>query len=163
LTARGPMQMGHWKQLRVHLGKACLRQQCSRAHSRKGAMDSPVAFALDVAARHLKQTAWTVVCDNLLGDTAGASYLVTVFAVEEVLEAVETVVGSCGSGIEGAVVVVGVGARLVRTRTLDVGVRGQGRHDGHLMLRLFATILQGPCVVLMLVQWCCRGVLSCET
>lgn len=49
---------------------------------------APIPVTLDVATRHLKQAIGTVVRDDLLCYTSWTSNLVTVFAVEQVLERV---------------------------------------------------------------------------
>ena len=52
----------------------------------------PIAFALDLMASYLKKAAWAEPSDDLVDDTTRASYLVTVFAVEEVIERKERVI-----------------------------------------------------------------------
>ena len=118
-VVRWPTQMGHWKQLRVHLQRDGCQQHGSQSvchQDRENWGTLPVAFALDVATRHLKQTGRAVESHNLLGHAAWTSYLVAVLAVEQVLQRVQTVVGSGRPRVEGALLVfllrVDGGARL---------------------------------------------------
>lgn len=145
------MQMGHWKQLRVHLEKyyswSARRLDVNRCinvfmSSFWGAV-APISITLDIAARHLKQAIGTVVRDNLLCYTPWTPDLVAVFAVEQVLERVQAIVCTGSSGIEGflesvefmcrgcgiAVAMAGEVCR-VGAGALDVRVRSRSSHSG---------------------------------
>lgn len=109
------MQMGHWKQLRVHLyfETVSLENWYKTWRSRA---DIPVSFALQVATRHFEEAVWAVVRDDFFVHTSWAADLVAVFAVQQVLERIEAVVGAGVAGIESVVIV--VEGSLVR-RVLD--------------------------------------------
>ena len=57
-----------------------------------GQLTLPIAFALDLVAGYLKKAAWAKPSDDLVDDTTWTSYLVTVFAVKEVIERKERVI-----------------------------------------------------------------------
>jgi hypothetical protein len=108
VTVRGPMQMGHWKQLRVHLGGKEVSVFRGHMICRVVLLHAPVALALQVAAGNLEQAARAVVGHDLLGDAARTPDLVAVFAVHQVLERVQAVVGPRGARVEVPVVIAAV-------------------------------------------------------
>ena len=101
LTDRGAVHIGHWKQLRVHLGG---NVSCNL--DVKGGWGLPVSFTLHTAAGNLKQTVRAVPAYYLVQHTSRTADLVAVLAVEEVLERIQAIVGSRSSRVEGAFVFV---------------------------------------------------------
>lgn len=71
-----------------------------------------VAIALDHGAGHLEQAVWTVPIQRLLDHTARTAYLQAVFAVEQVFERVQGVVGARVPRVERLFVVVGGGQHV---------------------------------------------------
>jgi hypothetical protein len=64
----------------------------------------PVTLAPQVTAWNLEETIWAVISNDFFVDASRAADLLTVFAVEEVLEGIEAVVCTRIAGVKGSLV-----------------------------------------------------------
>ena len=100
----------------------------------------PIAFALHQTAGDFEQAARTIPAHNLFQSASWTSYLMAVFAVEEMFWWVQRVIRARGSGVEGPLVVItfhlldSPRARKMRTWAAYVAVGEGERHCGVLTL-----------------------------
>lgn len=66
----------------------------------------PVSLAPQVATRYLEKTIWAIICDYLFAHTSWAANLLTVFAIKQILEWIEAVIGARCTRVECALVIV---------------------------------------------------------
>ena len=78
------MQIGHWKQLRVHLPGINIAVDILEGVG----VGVPTPLALHSTAWHLKQAIRAIPRHDLVEHTPRTSYLVAVFAVEQVFEGI---------------------------------------------------------------------------
>ena len=98
----------------------------------------PVSFGFDGGGRNLEQTVWTKVTDDLIVNAARTSYLVAVFAVQEVVQREEREIRPRRPGVERLVFLFGLfwlGGGCRWSGLLGGGLGWEGRYCDGLVAR----------------------------